>query len=1162
MLETPRRRAVGARPMLLFCTLLCMTVGTMAGCGDPADDSVVSGPAGPDITMDFDSVINDAADEDAGEPVDQGTALPDADEQPAQPCKGNDECDSGYCIDTFDGKVCAKTCVTDCAEDYVCKLVDTGAGDATSICVPRFPRICDPCQSDSDCSAALGGGKSLCVPYSEQGENLGAFCGGGCGADVTCPEGWQCVDVVSVGGAKAKQCQRADLTCPCSARAKELGLVTGCSTTNGAGTCTGKRACNAKGLGACDAPAAVSETCNTQDDDCDGNTDEADPGVCDDNMVCTADSCNAGKCNHLPQAGACDDNNACTSDDACTEGKCIGTKVVCDDNNTCTIDGCDAIKGCVHNEQTGPACDDGDACTTKDICNKGVCTGGPALDCNDDNLCTDDSCDKKTGCTHLANSVACDDGDACTLADACTATECKGPGKQSCDDGNPCTTDGCDAKTACTHVHNTGACDDGNACTKEDVCASGKCAAKPVTCSDGQVCTTDGCDPAKGCTFTPNSSACDDGSACTVGDGCAAGKCQPGKALVCNDGNVCTVDECEAKTGCSHVHAKPGAPCSDGSVCTESDGCLAGKCAPGKPKSCDDGKLCTNDTCHHLNGCAHPANALPCDDGNACTANDGCKAGTCAPGNPVTCADGNVCTDDACDKAKGCVFTHNSAGCNDGNTCSDKDICKAGACTPGGPKVCDDKNNCTTDGCHWKNGCLHVANTAPCDDGNACTKPDACKDKSCAAGAPLVCDDGKVCTDDSCDKTKGCQHAPNSAKCSDGDVCTLTDSCLGGFCIPGKKKSCSDGELCTDDGCDKAKGCTFTANTKPCSDNSKCTLKDTCTGGKCAPGAAPNCDDGKLCTDDACAPATGCTHKANTKPCSDGNACTTNDICTGGSCKPGSAKNCNDNKLCTTDFCDASKGCINANNAAPCSDGSVCTLNDACNGGSCKPGSAKKCDDGNPCTLNGCDKGQGCTTKNVANGKGCGAAKWCQSGKCVPKTVGTKSNPALSCKHILDSGSSKGNGSYWIDPNGGGIGDAFSAVCLMSVAGGGWTKLYPNVASSLHGNTTKEYLYLYGNRWYRSPKTTLKWSWSSGKQLTGSYAYFNGSKGGSYTCKGSGETPHWGVGCSNGGGGQYKTLTYYGKNPNAAQGTVCQDKPGALCGCACRSNTTMYVRGH
>jgi hypothetical protein len=52
------------------------------------------------------------------------------------------------------------------------------------------------------------------------------------------------------------------------------------------------------------------------------------------------------------------------------------------------------------------------------------------------------------------------------------------------------------------------------------------------------------------------------------------------------------------------------------------------------------------------------------------------------------------------------------------------------------------------------------------------------------------------------------------------------------------------------------------------------------------------------------------------------------------------------------------------------------------------------------------------------------------------------------------------------------------------------------------------------------------------------------------------------VGCSNGGGGTYKTLTYYSKNPNAAQGTVCQDKPGALCGCACRSNTTMYVRGH
>ena len=64
-------------------------------------------------------------------------------------------------------------------------------------------------------------------------------------------------------------------------------------------------------------------------------------------------------------------------------------------------------------------CDDGDACTTNDTCVDGVCLGGPPPDCNDDNVCTDDSCDPDTGCVHLNNHDPCDDGDPCTLLDVC-----------------------------------------------------------------------------------------------------------------------------------------------------------------------------------------------------------------------------------------------------------------------------------------------------------------------------------------------------------------------------------------------------------------------------------------------------------------------------------------------------------------------------------------------------------------------------------------------------------------------------------------------------------------------------------------------------------------------------------------------------------------------
>ena len=51
----------------------------------------------------------------------------------------------------------------------------------------------------------------------------------------------------------------------------------------------------------------------------------------------------------------------------------------------------------------------------------------------------------------------------------------------------------------------------------------------------------------------------------------------------------------------------------------------------------------------------------------------------------------------------------------------------------------------------------------------------------------------------------------------------------------------------------------------------------------------------------------------------------------------------------------------------------------------------------------------------------------------------TQESPGDSCKHILDSGSSVGDGIYWLDPNGGDHDDAFQAECDMTTDGGGWT---------------------------------------------------------------------------------------------------------------------------
>ena len=83
-----------------------------------------------------------------------------------------------------------------------------------------------------------------------------------------------------------------------------------------------------------------------------------------------------------------------------TSGVCLSLPLTaCDDNNVCTSDSCDASKGCVSTPVAVTTCDDGNACTI-------------------------DLCDAVTGCMHSAAAVGtvCGDAMACDLASACTAS--------------------------------------------------------------------------------------------------------------------------------------------------------------------------------------------------------------------------------------------------------------------------------------------------------------------------------------------------------------------------------------------------------------------------------------------------------------------------------------------------------------------------------------------------------------------------------------------------------------------------------------------------------------------------------------------------------------------------------------------------------------------
>jgi hypothetical protein len=63
-------------------------------------------------------------------------------------------------------------------------------------------------------------------------------------------------------------------------------------------------------------------------------------------------------------------------------------------------------------------------------------------------------------------------------------------------------------------------------------------------------------------------------------------------------------------------------------------------------------------------------------------------------------------------------------------------------------------------------------------------------------------------------------------------------------------------------------------------------------------------------------------------------------------------------------------------------------------------------------------------------------------------TLGSKTNPAKSCKALLEAKASLGDGSYWLDPDGSGPVAAFPAFCDMTTDGGGWTRVGYEVANA------------------------------------------------------------------------------------------------------------------
>ncbi len=614
------------------------------------------------------------------------------------------------------------------------------------------------------------------------------------------PEGMPCndsdpctLDDQCVGG----QCKGTPGECPCITDAD-------CASFDDENMCNGVYACAQDGNCVLDEESIITCTplnlCETSVCNTDTGACETTPVVCDDTVACTLDTCDPKQgCVITYDATQCGDNNVCTND-ACTD------------------------MGCVHENATDIACDDGNPCSVNDICVMGTCIG-VAADCNDNSTCTDDSCDSNSGnCVNTPIGGVCDDGSDCTKNDSCVNGICLGQALPVCS---------CNKNSDCAPF------DDGNLCNGIYQCNSAT----------------------HGCYFDPNT------------------------IVVCEgiNNSLCAHEVCNTSTGvCEYVPEHEGEPCDAETLCKKNTICAQGVCK-GSPVVCDDNEPCTTENCMPAKGCIITANSDPCDDNDACTENDACVGGTCV-GSEITCDDGVACTSNLCKTNDGCVYYPVDALCPDGGFCFTAVCVPAKGCEIKDVATCDDNEPCTADTCDPKSGCVFMSLAIPCTDNNVCTEGDACSASGCK-GTSLSCDDGVACTVDSCDTDTGCANTPDDNACNDAVACTA-DACVSVGCVNIPSSSfCNDNEQCTQDACTKGIGCVFTKMTaSPCDDSDACTDNDVCVDGVCS-GSPSTCDDSLSCTKDACNSATGCTHAPITNTsCNDSDATTPIDICEDGAC--------------------------------------------------------------------------------------------------------------------------------------------------------------------------------------------------------------------------------------------------------------------------------------
>ncbi len=210
----------------------------------------------------------DTANIDEGLDVAEGVTTPECPGGLLCPCEDNNECYSGFCVETWEGSRCTVLCedATSCPKGWKCAQVTGSGQDLVYVCVDPFVDLCRPCKGDEECREQDWAGWNVCVDHGEAGQ----FCGAECSGEGDCPAGFECKFVPSGRGSVMQCVPAGGAECECTERFRKKGFKTICYVENEFGRCYGERTCDSE----CEAKTPEAEVCNNADDNCDGNTDE------------------------------------------------------------------------------------------------------------------------------------------------------------------------------------------------------------------------------------------------------------------------------------------------------------------------------------------------------------------------------------------------------------------------------------------------------------------------------------------------------------------------------------------------------------------------------------------------------------------------------------------------------------------------------------------------------------------------------------------------------------------------------------------------------------------------------------------------------------------------------------------------------------------------